>query len=192
MSDWLIYSFSGSFFFALVDVINDINLTAHEETSSKSESEHSETNDKLKIKKNSSDIKPFGQQKEINASQDVFIASCFSVVEIFLFFFIKIELSVFDIDFSETNVQSFNYTDSSVMEPVLQTSSELNYSMIVLAGAFLFFNYYLILKAYESSSSTVIIPFMQVIYTFILDFNYFWLSYNLCSKYYGYKRLIAL
>jgi hypothetical protein len=110
MSDWLIYSCGGSFFFALVDVINDINLTVHEGESS--------TENK---KEKESDIKLFGQQKEINASQDVFIASCFSVVEIFLFFFIKIELSVFDIDFSESDVQSFNYTESAYLTDPVNT-----------------------------------------------------------------------
>jgi hypothetical protein len=33
---------------------------------------------------------------------------------------------------------------------------------IVLSGVFLFFNYFLIIKAYENSSSTVIIPFLQL------------------------------
>jgi hypothetical protein len=33
---------------------------------------------------------------------------------------------------------------------------------VILSGAFLFFNYFLIIKAYENSSSTVIIPFLQI------------------------------
>ena len=119
MSDWLIYSFGGSFFFALVDVINDINLSVHESENKDTDHDGHAKKDKMKIKE--SDITLFGQQKEINASQDVFIASCFSVVEIFLFFFIKIELSVFEDDFSEQDVQALNYTDTTYLtDPIIQ------------------------------------------------------------------------
>jgi hypothetical protein len=102
MSDWLFYIFGGSFFFAMTDVINDINIKnmIHEGEQNNrrrvrtTDDEHPEQRQKVI---NDTDIEISREHQEINANQDVFIASCFSVIEIFAFYFIKFELMIFDV-----------------------------------------------------------------------------------------------
>jgi hypothetical protein len=114
MSDWLFYIFITSCFLAITDVINDINIAnmLHEGEHKGDEEQGVDNNAKpIKFLKET-DIKIINEIKEINAAQDVFIASCLSVIEIFIFYFIKIELSVFDIDLSSQQVHHGNFTET--------------------------------------------------------------------------------
>jgi hypothetical protein len=130
MTEWLLYIFFTSCFFAVADVINDINITnmvhegEKEKVKPKSEDEITLDNKPIKVI-DDSDLKISKEIKEINATQDVFIASCLSVIEIFIFYFIKIELSVFDIDFSGPTAHSSNYTNFNTTLDTFPVSSFL-------------------------------------------------------------------
>jgi hypothetical protein len=96
MLEWLIYIVMSSFMFALGDVINDMNIT----NISKSKTKQKIKTLKEKIEEYDGNIFSedlhYNQIKEINAYQDVFICTSLSIVEIILYYFIKIIFTIFD------------------------------------------------------------------------------------------------
>jgi hypothetical protein len=124
MTEWLYYIFFTSCFFAVADVINDINITnmVHEGEKEKvkpKSDEEAALGDKPAKILDDSDLTISKEVKEINATQDVFIASCLSVIEIFIFYFVKIEMSIFDIDFSPSDVSPHHNITSAAIDTAI-------------------------------------------------------------------------
>ena len=129
MSEWLFYIFITSCFLAITDVINDINISnmIHDEESGEKHDEETGVDNNAKPIKilRDTDIKIINEIKEINAAQDVFIASCLSVVEIFIFYFIKIELSIFDIDVAPAHPVDHKNTNTTLIDTLPVKSFKL-------------------------------------------------------------------
>jgi hypothetical protein len=122
MTDWLFYIFITSCFFAVQDVINDINIASTPHGEEKEDSKEDNENEKLK-KTNTfsifdkSDIQRYNEKQEINAAQDCFIASLMSIVQIFIYYFVKIELSIFD-DGTPADYNNGNFTDYKLLDNI--------------------------------------------------------------------------